>query len=271
VLKPLSDNVLIHESKWFQTHATVVKGREGVLVIDAGITGSELACLVHDIKQLGLPVVAGFSTHPHWDHLLWHPDLGDAPRYGTARAAAEAQDVLSKPDWRDLVAKMLPPDIAGEIPMDLLGQIKPLPAAAEEIPWDGPRVRMIEHQAHAFGHAVLLVEDERVLVAGDMLSDIFMPMLNLKADDPTGDYLSALVLLEGVAGSVDVVIPGHGSVAGAEQLPDRIKLDRAYVQALQENRDPGDPRLSPTATFGQGWLPGVHQWQLDQLAAKRQS
>ena len=52
----------------------------------------------------------------------------------------------------------------------------------------------------------------RGLVAGDMLSDILIPMLDLSGSaDPIEDYLAALQLLEGVAGDVDVVIPGHGS------------------------------------------------------------
>lgn len=62
--------------------------RDGVLVIDPGITGSELRCLVSDLRQSGLPVVAGFSTHPDGDHLLWHADLGGARRYGTAGCAS---------------------------------------------------------------------------------------------------------------------------------------------------------------------------------------
>jgi hypothetical protein len=33
-------------------------------------------------------VVAGFATHPDWDHVLWDAALGDAPRFGTARCAA---------------------------------------------------------------------------------------------------------------------------------------------------------------------------------------
>ena len=68
------------------------------------------------------------------------------------------------------------------------------------------------------GHAALLIEDRGVLVAGDMLSDVLIPMLDLQAANPIEDYLAALRLLEGVAGDVDVVVPGHGSVGGAEQL-----------------------------------------------------
>jgi len=35
------------------------------------------------------------------------------------------------------------------------------------------------------------------------------------------DYLSALRLLEDVAGAVDVVIPGHGAIGGARLRPRR--------------------------------------------------
>ena len=122
--------------------------------------------------------------------------------------------------------------------MDLLGLITGLPADAARIPWDGPEVRIIEHQAHAPGHAALLIEEHGVLVAGDMLSDILMPFLDLAAADPIEDYLAALRLLESVADDVVAVIPGHGSVGGAEQVRARIEQDRAYVVAL---RDGGVP------------------------------
>ena len=31
---------------------------------------------------------------------------------------------------------------------------------------------------------------------------------------------------------------------------------------------PDDPRVGPSATFGKDWLPGVHEWQLQQLPKK---
>jgi glyoxylase-like metal-dependent hydrolase (beta-lactamase superfamily II) len=134
-----------------------------VLLIDPGITGDEMAALANDLRELGQPVVAGFSTHPDWDHVLWHAELGEAPRYGTARCAAAVRDVLSDADWKARVAEMLPPEIAEEIPLDLFGLITGLPAETAQIPWDGPKVRIIEHQAHAQGHAALLVEERGVL------------------------------------------------------------------------------------------------------------
>ena len=237
-----------------------------MLLIDPGITGDEMAAIANDLRESGRPVVAGFATHPDWDHVLWHPDLGDAPRYGTARCAASLRDLLSDSDWEARVAEGLPPEFADDIPMDLLGLITGLPAETEQIPWDGPEVRIIEHRAHAPGHAALLIEERGVLVAGDMLSDVLIPMLDLQAADPIEDYLAALRLLEGVADDVDVVVPGHGSVGGAEQLRARIAQDRAYVQALRDGGVPSDPRIGPSAKPGWEWVSDVHAWQRERLA-----
>lgn len=268
MLKHVAEGVLVHVSEFIQSNSVVVQGRAGVLLIDPGITSDEMAALANDLRELGQPVVVGFSTHPDWDHVLWHAGFGDPPRYGTARCAASLRDLRSNSDWEARVAEGLPPEYADEIPMDLLGLITGLPSGAEQIPWDGPRVRIIEHTAHAPGHAALLVEERGVLVAGDMLSDILMPFLDLEAADPIEDYLAALRLFESVVDDVDVVIPGHGSVGGAQQLRARIEQDRAYVSALRDGAESDDPRIGPSAPLE--WLPDVHRWQLQRLARREQ-
>ena len=268
MLRQVAEGVLAHESEFIESNAVVVQGEAGVLLIDAGITGNEMVAIADDVRKLGQPVVAGFSTHPHWDHLLWHAKLGEAPRYGTARCAAAIRAFLSDAHWKDHIAEELPPEI--EVPLDLLGLITSLPAEATQIPWDGPKVRIIEHQAHAPGHAALLIEERRVLVAGDMLSDVLIPMLDLSAADPIEDYLAALWRLEGVAGDVDVFIPGHGSVGGADQLRARIDQDRAYVHALREGHVPSDPRVGPSAKPGWEWVSDVHNGQAQRLAERNE-
>jgi glyoxylase-like metal-dependent hydrolase (beta-lactamase superfamily II) len=269
MLKQVAEGVLVHESEFIQSNSVIVQGSSGVLLIDPGITGAEMAALAHDLRALGQTIVAGFSTHPDWDHVLWHPTFGDVPRYGAARCAASMRDLLSHADWEARVAEGLPPEYADEIPMHLLGLITGLPADATQIPWDGPTVRIIEHQAHAPGHAALLIEERGVLVAGDMLSDILMPFLDLEAANPIEDYLAALLLFDGVADDGAAVIPGHGSVGDAAQLRARIAQDRAYVQALRDGGVPDDPRVGPSAPLD--WLPDVHNWQLQRLADREQN
>lgn len=111
----------------------------------------------------------------------------------------------------------------------------------------------------------------RVLVAGDMLSHVLIPMLDLSVPDPIEDYLAALRLLEKMAADVDVVIPGHGSAGGEDQVRARIDQDRAYLHALREGVTPTDPRIGSSATFGRDWLPAVHEWQVQQLAARSEA
>jgi len=268
MLRQVAEGVLVHESEFCQSNAVVVQGDAGVLLIDAGVFDNELADLAKDLSDSGQRVVAGFSTHPHWDHMIWYAGLGAPPRYATALCAATARNRLSI--GVDVVAKAV--GIPEGVPLDLLGMITGLPAETTHVPWDGPVVRMIEHQAHSPGHAALLLEDHGVLVAGDMLSDVFIPMLDLRdAADPIGDYLVALQLFEDVAADVDIVVPGHGSVGDADQLRARIDQDRAYVIALRDGRDPSDARVGPAAKPGWEWVAGVHERQLAQLAQRRET
>jgi glyoxylase-like metal-dependent hydrolase (beta-lactamase superfamily II) len=263
VLTQVAQGVLVHQSDFLQSNAVVVQGPDGVLLIDPGITVNELACLATDLRESGQSVVAGFATHPHWDHVLWHAEFGEAARYGTERCAGDMRNLLASADWKDQVAEVLPPENAAEIPLELFGLITGLPTDASHVPWDGPRVRVIEHQAHVAGHAALLIEERGVLVAGDMLSDILVPFLELETADPIGDYLTSLQLFEDLANGIGVVVPGHGSVGDAAQFGERIELDRAYVRALRDGGGSDDPRLT-TGPHKQ-WLPGVHEWQLSQI------
>lgn len=271
MLTQIADGVLVHQSELLLNNTTVVQGRAGVLVIDAGITGSEMACLATDVRELGQAVVAGFSTHPDWDHVLWHTDLGEVPRYATARCAAVMQQVRSTTDWEARAAAGLPPEIADETPLDLYGRITGLPPRTQRVPWNGPEVQIIEHPAHAPGHAALLIEGCGVLAAGDMLSDVFVPMLDDFDDtnDPVQDYLVGLQLLDDLAGKVDIVVPGHGSVGGAGQLRARIDHDRSYLRALRDGRAPDDPRIN-TPQPGWEWVADIHAAQARSLAQRRE-
>jgi glyoxylase-like metal-dependent hydrolase (beta-lactamase superfamily II) len=273
MLTQVAEGVLVHQSELLRNNTVVVQGEAGVLIVDAGITGGEMACLANDLRELGQPVVAGFSTHPDWDHVLWHAELGEAPRYGTARCASDMQDLRSDAGWTARVTEGLPPEIADDVPLDLFGLVTGLPAGTARLPWDGPDVRIIEHPAHSPGHAALLVEESGVLVAGDMLSDVFVPMLDNFDDnnDPVEEYLTGLRLLEDAAHDVDVLVPGHGSaVRGAEQVRARIELDRAYLHALRDGRTPDDPRIGPSAEPGWEWVSDIHEGQARSVARRNE-
>jgi glyoxylase-like metal-dependent hydrolase (beta-lactamase superfamily II) len=181
------------------------------------------------------------------DFGVGHAEAHHLEHIAFARCAATARDRLSD----GLDSRRL--GIPEQVPLDLLGLITGLPAEMAQIPWDGPQVRIVEHQAHSPGHAALLIEEHGVLVAGDMLSDVLIPMLDLDGTaDPIEDYLAALRLLEGAAGDVDVLVPGHGSIGGADQVRARIDQDRAYVHAPAWRRRSRRPAGRPIGHVRQG-------------------
>jgi glyoxylase-like metal-dependent hydrolase (beta-lactamase superfamily II) len=235
---------------------TVVVGSDGAcLVVDPGITVAEVTSLADEIGARGWHVEAAFATHPHWDHVLWADALGDVTRWSTPAAAAEqtrAAD-LAKAD-----AAAPGHDRA------LFGRLTALPNGAAAVPWSGPRALVVAHRAHARGHAALVLPDSGVLVAGDMLSDLEIPLLDLGAADPVGDYRAALDLLEAVAAaqSVTTVVPGHGHAGDAAELVRRFAADRAYLAALAGGAAPDDPRLETP------WLAQEHARHLEGLRAR---
>src|SRR4051794_40860801 len=252
-LNQVADGVWVRQSEWVWTNSIVVRGDDGLILIDPGIHGSELSQLADDLDRLDIPVVAGFCTHPHWDHLLWHARFGDVPRYATAATAQLASQARAR-------AQAMAAESASDVPLDLVAQVTPLPPDGGPLPGE-----IIVHRAHAVGHAAVLLADRGVLLAGDMLSDILIPLFDFRQDDQIGAYEAALDLLGEAAERVDVVVPGHGAVAeGPEVVAARLAADRAYIGALRRGEEPDEARLGPHAE----WLSGPHASNLEQARGR---
>ncbi len=251
MLTQVADGVWVRQSEWVWTNSIVVRSDDGLILVDPGINGSELDALADDLDALGLPVVAGFSTHPDWDHLLWHPRFGDVPRYATAAGVGFAEEHREEEQAGAA-------EEGAEVPLELIGLVTPLPADGGPVPG-----QIIEHQAHRIGHAAVLLEDRSVLLAGDMLSDILLPILDSLQDDQLSAYETALDRLGDAARQVDVMVPGHGSVAKGPEVAARIAADRAYIEALRTGEEPVDARMDE-----HDWLSGIHESNVEQTRGR---
>lgn len=246
MLNEVADGVWVRQSAWVWSNTVVVRGEDGLILVNPGIEGAELDQLGDDLDALGLPVVAGFSTHPHWDHLLWHPRFGDVPRYATTAAAEFAGGVRDR-------AQAMAQEAASGIPLELIGLTTALPTDGGPVPGE-----VIEHEAHAIGHAAVLLADRGVLIAGDMLSDVLIPLLDFRRPDQVSAYETALDRLGEATRHVQVLVPGHGAVAEGLEVADRLVVDRAYIDALRRGDEPADARLE------REWLAGPHRSNLEQ-------
>src|SRR6478735_3054184 len=243
MLNEVADGVWVRQSAWVWSNSIVVRGEGGLVLVDPGIDGSELDALADDVGRLGLPVLAGFCTHPHWDHLLWHPRFGDVPRHATAACVRMATDARER-------AQAMAAESATGVPLELVALVTPLPADGGQVPGE-----VIEHEAHAVGHAAVLLAERGVLLAGDMFSDVLIPLLDARRPGQVAAYEAALDRLGGALEGVTVVVPGHGAVAEGAEVAARLAADRAYIDALRRGEDVVDVRLRPDAT----WLSDIHQ------------
>jgi hydroxyacylglutathione hydrolase len=254
-LTEIAPGVLVATSTFALTTTTVVVGSEdgGCLLIDPGVTVAELAGLAADLGARGLRVTVAWSTHPHWDHVLWSRDLGHAPRY-----AAPAAVVIAETE-RDGILEGVQAGAPGH-DLSLVGQLTALDGSA--MPWDGPAAQLIVHDGHAPGHGAVFLPDTGVLVAGDMCSDVEIPLLDTVATDPLGDYRTGLERLAAVPG-VRQVVPGHGHLGDAGEFRRRLAADSAYLDAVADGKPFGDPRLTAGSPE---WMRVTHEGQVRYFA-----
>ncbi len=246
--RQLSGAVSSRQAEREQTNSTVIDLGEGeVLLVDPAIEPADLAAIAGSLRAAGCRAVLGWSTHPHWDHVLWAASLGaEVPRYATATSAALC--AAQKAELERSIEDSSPGHEVG-----LCGLLLAGPPAGGDWP---AGVRVIRHDGHAPGHGALLIEKEGVLVAGDMVSDVEIPSLDLQSDDPVGSYEEALTLFESVAPDVASFVPGHGAAGDGAELARRIELDRQYLAELRAGGEISDAR--PRAE----WLQLHHRRQL---------
>lgn len=245
-LTEIGAGVFVATGDLYVTNSTVVSdGNGGCLVIDPAVTAAEVAALAADLRSLSLRARLGFATHPHWDHILWNSELGDVPRFASVLTVATAQRE------RERLIEGVQISAPGH-DLGLFGRLTPL-EQQDEILWTGPVAAVVTHQGHAPGHSAVFLPDSGTLIAGDMCSDIEVPLLDLDQPDPVGDYLAALDQLAAL--TVERVIPGHGRIGDGAEFRRRIDLDRAYLENLTRGPDLRDPR--PLAD----WLIAEHDKQ----------
>jgi glyoxylase-like metal-dependent hydrolase (beta-lactamase superfamily II) len=238
-LAEVAPGVLMATSRRDQTTSTVVtaprsrRNRDApVLLVDPAWEPDELTALALDLSDRRLVPTAGLSTHAHYDHLLWHPRFGKRPRWSSPETARRARQELAS------TLELLGPDWPAEL-VELVGDV--CPTSSRLLPWSGPDVELIVHDAHQPGHTAAWVADRRLLIAGDMLSDVELPLPD-DGPDALARYTAGLDRLAGYVERAELLIPGHG--APTTDASSRLAADRAYLNDVLARQSTADPRLA---------------------------
>lgn len=230
-LVEVADGVLVATSRRYATTSTVIVSGDHAALVDPAWEPDELEGLADALYRRGLTMTAGFATHAHHDHLLWHPRFGDVPRWGSPGTVALAEE------HREELLGQLGADWPAELAA-VFGRV----SVAEPEPFrhgDDP-ILLLVHDGHAPGHTALWLPERSVLIAGDMLSDVELPLPH--HPDDLGSYLAGLEILAPYVRQAAVLIPGHGSPSAEPTA--RLDADRHYLDALVAGVSPDDNRIA---------------------------
>jgi hydroxyacylglutathione hydrolase len=242
----LTENVLVRQSALYQTNSSAVILDGKAMVIDPGVFQTDLEAFSTLLSPL--QVVCGLITHAHWDHILWSPPLGNAPRY--CSIGTDYQMMVDEPDLRAALDHVGAENAAqfGSWERSRFFEREPLVPGVYDL--HGFHFELAELPGHCPGQAGFVFPHQGMAFVGDVLSDIEMPTVPNRAS--IAEYLMTLDKLEGVIGSVHWVIPGHGTPATAVEAIGRLTLDRAYLTKLASH--PGLLKTAPDASVARAFL-----------------
>lgn len=237
----VAPGVLVSTSALYATTSTMVRDGGSALLIDPAWQPDELEAIADLLDATGQRVVAGFASHAHHDHLLWHPRYGDGPRWASPRTAE-----LARAERATLVAQL--DGSPGEL-IELMGRVTGVEEASIEPDGFSEEIELVVHDAHAPGHTALWFPARGVLAVGDMLSDIELPLPFGPDDLPA--YIAGLDRLAPYVARAEVLIPGHGTPTADPQV--RLDADRRYLDDLAVHGASTDPRI------GNEGMPQTHE------------
>jgi len=243
------------DGTWWLNNAGAVTGEDGTLVVDTCATESRtrrfLAAV--DAATGGAPVRFAVNTHEHGDHTYGNSLLPTG-------VALIGHEVMREHLLVDPLIDGCPPAWA------------PVPdwgAVARRVPTIVTRTDLTVHSgsrridlvhpgraAHTGGDLVAWLPAERVLFTGDLLFVGLTPLAF------AGSVEGALASLEWLAGfGPDVVVPGHGPLATAAELPavlaDHERYYRFVLDLAADGRRQG---LTPLELAREADLGGFGDW-----------
>jgi glyoxylase-like metal-dependent hydrolase (beta-lactamase superfamily II) len=253
----LDPDVIVFVSDVWQTTCTAVRAGDEGFVIDSPVYPEELRALPEVLERAGFPVSGLLATHGHWDHLLGRLAFPDAalgcPESTATRMAAEpgaAQRKLRDFDAEHYVERARPLS---------LGTLQSLPVPGKLELGPSRELELYDAAGHAGDGAAYWLPWLGVLVCGDYLSPVEIPMLT--PDGSLHDYRATLQRLGELTRKANWVIPGHGAPLDAARAEEILEQDTTYLEQLASDpRHAALPRSRSSAAQKQ-----IHEANLTQL------
>ena len=224
----LHEDVIVCTSAYWQTTCTIVRGGDEAFVIDSPVLPDELEALPAMLEQVGWPCTGLLATHGDWDHLLGRLAF---PRAALGVAETTAARLTGSPGEAARELRAFDDQHYCERPRPLqLGELQALPVPG--------RLGVGEHElelhpteGHVADGMAIWIPWARVLVCGDHLSPVEIPMLS--DGGSVSAYRATLERLRPLVEGADHVVPGHGTVLDAARALAILREDLVYLETWE--------------------------------------
>jgi len=231
------EDVIVVVSSFWQTTCTAVRSGDEGFVIDSPILPDELDALPALLEQAGFPVSGLLATHGDWDHLLGKLAFAEHSLGVGEATSRRLQDSIGEPQrrLRDFDADWY---VEGRRPLGL-ADFQPLPTPGR-ISIGSETVNEIEvypADGHTADGVAFWVPWASVLVCGDYISPVEIPMISADDGGSIDAYRETLFRLSPLVNDAATVIPGHGAPLPGERALSILAQDLAYLNALSAGGD----------------------------------
>ena len=229
----LHPGVLVATSRVFQTACTIVRDGDECFVIDSPVLPDELDVLPALLEQAGFPFSGLLATHADWDHLLGRLAFPDA-----ALGVAETTAARLKAEPGDAARRLraFDDELYLERPAPLsLGQVQALPVPGH-LDVGEQTIELHPTEGHVVDGMALWLGWARVLVAGDFLSPVEIPMIS-RGGSVSAD-LATLERVRPLVEQADHVVAGHGGAIDGVRALAILREDVTYLEGLPDSTLP---------------------------------
>jgi len=223
---------IVVTSLLWRTTATAIRAGEEAMLIDSPYFPDELELLASVLGQSGFEPSALLATHGDFDHLLGRlafPELA----LGVAQETALRLRAEPGAPQRELRAADAEHYVHRPRPLSL-GQVESLPVPGK-LGLGEHELELHPAEGHTADGMAALAPWLGVLVCGDYLSDVEIPMIS-----PGGSlaaYRATLARLEPLVSGALTVVPGHGSPRDRDAALASLEQDGDYLDALERGEE----------------------------------
>jgi glyoxylase-like metal-dependent hydrolase (beta-lactamase superfamily II) len=254
-------DVIVVVSGVWQTTCTAVRSGDEGFMIDSPVLPEELEALPALLEQAGFPVSGLLASHGDWDHLLGKLAF-PADSLGVAESTAQrlgSELGTAQRRLREFDAEWY---VDGRKPLGL-GEFQALPVPGR-ISIGSETVNELElypADGHTGDGVAYWVPWAEVLICGDYLSPVEIPMISGHNGGTLEAYRETLFRLSPLANRAETVIPGHGAPLTSERALAILAEDLAYLDALATGGEVTLPEGRRSATQKQ-----IHERNLASVA-----